>query len=69
VNGQKAGADMDLFSGEQGVCTPTGPIELGTFTPKDGQLVLRAEVIGGNPKSMGTESFFGLDCVTLAPGR
>ena len=27
--------------------------------------VLRAEVVGGNPKSEGNKSFFGLDCVVL----
>jgi hypothetical protein len=43
----------------------SGPIELGTFTPKDGQLVLRIEVTGANPAAKATKSYFGLDCVTL----
>ncbi len=67
VNGQKAGDNIDLFSGEQGKCVPTGPIELGKFTPRTGQLVLRAELVGANSAALGTKSFFGLDCVVLKP--
>ena len=67
VNGQQAGADKDLFSGGQGKCEPTGAIELGTFTPTEGKLTLRAEVVGGNEKALGSKSFFGLDCVVLTP--
>jgi len=63
----KPGKDMDLFSGAHGVAVPTGPIELGVFEPRDGRLVLRAEVVGANEKSEGTRSFFGLDCVVLTP--
>jgi hypothetical protein len=65
INGKKAGAPIDLFSGQHAVCTPSGPIELGVFEPRDGKLTLRAEVVGANPKAEGAKSFFGLDCVVL----
>jgi hypothetical protein len=62
VNGQRAGKDYDSYS-------PTvilsGPIDLGTFEPKDGKFVLRVEVVGGNSESKNSKSYFGLDAVTL----
>ena len=42
-------------------------IELGVFEPLGGKITLRAEVIGGNPRSEGTKSYFGLDCVIVTP--
>jgi hypothetical protein len=68
VNGKAAGPEggkaVDLFSGQHGKAVATGAIELGEFSPdKDGVLILRAEVVGGNPKAEGTKAFFGLDCV------
>ena len=60
VNGKLAGAAVDLYAERP---TPSGPIELGVFTPVDGAIILRAEVVGKNPKSKGT--LFGIDCVTL----
>jgi hypothetical protein len=65
VNGARAGDDIDLFSGQRGRAEPSGPIELGTFEPVEGKLTLRAEVVGGNPRSEGTRAFFGLDCLVL----
>lgn len=67
VNGVRAGGGVDLFSGERGRCVASGPIDLGAFTPHDGTLVLRAEVVGGHERSEGSKSFFGLDCVILTP--
>ncbi len=67
VNGKEAGKPIDLFSGERGKCLPSGPIELGVFTPVGGKLTLRAEVAGGNERALGTRSFVGLDCVVLTP--
>jgi hypothetical protein len=67
VNGTVVGKDIDLFSGGQGKCLPSGPVDLGTVTPKDGRLILRAEVVGANEKSLATKSYFGLDCVVLKP--
>jgi hypothetical protein len=60
VNGQPAGADVDLYAAKP---IPSGAIELGAFDPVDGSYVLRAEVVGKNASSKGT--FFGLDCVSL----
>ncbi|MBK7405189.1 MAG: DUF2961 domain-containing protein [Phycisphaerales bacterium] len=65
VNGERAGTVLDAYSGRQGVAEPTGPVELGTFAPRDGAFVIRAEVVGGNPASQGTKAFFGLDAVVV----
>ena len=69
VNGVEAGDPVDFFSGAQGVCKASGPLELGSFTPDRGRLLLRAEVVGGNPQALGTRPFFGLDCVVLTPSN
>ncbi len=66
VNGMP-GKDEDLFSGSHGAAIPSGPIDLGTFEPRDGKLILRAEVVGANEKAESTKAFFGLDCVVLTP--
>lgn len=71
VNGQpvgrggEVGGEIDFWSGEKGKVVATGAIPLGRHTPRDGRLVLRAEVVGSNPGSEGAKHFFGLDCVTL----
>ena len=62
VNGQRARKDYDSYSPK---VILTGPIELGKFQPKDGQFILRVEVVGGNPESKNSKSYFGLDAVTL----
>jgi hypothetical protein len=62
VNGQPAGKDYDAWA-EKPVAS--GPIELGVFEPKDGAFLFRVEVVGANPKSKNSKSFFGLDAVTL----
>lgn len=69
VNGMPAGPDVDLFNDKARDVVNTGPIELGTFEPKDGRFVLRAEVVGGNARSEGSKSLFGLDCITLSPAK
>jgi hypothetical protein len=69
VNGTNVGDPVDLFSGEEGKVVPSGPVELGSHAPVDGVILLRATVVGGNPKSGGARSYFGLDAVTLAPAR
>lgn len=68
VNGAKAGNDTDLCSLKKEVLA-TGPIDLGAFEPKDGGFTLRAEVVGSNPKSEATKSFFGIDCIVLEPAK
>ena len=50
VNGQAA-KDYDAYSATSVL---SGPIELGTFEPKDGRFILRVEVIGANPSARGT---------------
>lgn len=64
INGQPAGREYDAYAPEP---VASGPIELGTFQPKDGKLLLRVEVVGSNPAATGTRCFFGLDCVMLQP--
>lgn len=65
INGQAAGADVDLFSGQPNKCEPSGPIDLGVHTPRDGKLLLRVELTGSNPAAQGTRSYFALDYVVL----
>jgi hypothetical protein len=62
VNGRPAGADYDAY---RPAAAASGPIELGRFAPKDGRLLLRAEVVGAHPDSGGPRHYFGLDCVVL----
>lgn len=62
INGQQAGKDFDSYSAP---VVLSGPIELGTFEPKDNQFILRVEVVGANKDSKNSKSFFGLDAVTL----
>jgi hypothetical protein len=62
INGQPAGPAYDAY---HPVAIASGPIELGTFEPKDGKLLLRVEVVGTNRAAIGSRYFFGLDCVTL----
>ena len=61
INGQVAGAEVDLYAAAP---TPSGPIKLGVFVPADGAYILRAEVVGKNPNSKG--ALFALDCVSLS---
>ena len=63
VNGQPVPQTFDGYAPKPLL---TGPVELGTFAPKDGRLVLRVEVIGANPAATGPKYYFGLDAVTLA---
>ena len=58
INGKPAVAELDLYSAK---VTPTGAIDLGTFTPAGNAYVLGVEVVGSNSKSKGT--LFGLDCL------
>jgi len=62
INGERAGADYDAWSADS---VPTGPIDLGRVTPKDGKLILHVEVVGSNPAARGARHYFGLDCVKL----
>ncbi len=62
VNGKMAGNDFDSFAPQ---AVASGPIDLGRFEPKNGAFVLRVEVVGANPQSKNSKSFFGLDCVVV----
>jgi hypothetical protein len=69
VDGKQLGKDIDMFNSKGHAVASTGPLDLGVVAPHDGKIRLRAEVVGGNPKSEGTKSFFGIDCVVLKPAR
>ena len=60
IDGKAAGKDYDAYSKTS---MASGPIDLGVFEPKDGQMTLRVEVVGANPAATGTKSYFGLDAV------
>ena len=53
------------FDGYTPKAAPSGPINLGVHEPKDGQFLLRAELIGTNPAASGPKYYFGLDAVEL----
>jgi hypothetical protein len=61
VDGVAAGADFDGFAPQ---VEPSGPIDLGSFTPRDGRFLVRVEVVGADPRSRGMLA--GLDCVVMA---
>ncbi|MFH0946678.1 MAG: glycoside hydrolase family 172 protein [Planctomycetota bacterium] len=67
INGKSTDVRVDLFNTEGKAVAATGPIDLGIHQAKDGKMVLGCEVVGGNPASEGSRSFFGLDCVRLTP--
>ena len=54
------------FDGYTAKAAPAGPLALGVFEPKNGQFILRVEVIGANPAATGPRYYFGLDAVVLA---
>jgi hypothetical protein len=62
VNGRDTGKELDGYAAQPAL---SGPIELGTFDPENGKLVLRAQVVGANAASRPPKRFFGLDCVVL----
>ena len=63
VNGKQAAKDFDGYAAQPVL---SGPVELGVFEPKDGQFVLRVEVVGANPAAKGPKYFSGLDAVVLS---
>jgi len=66
INGQPAGAPVDLYVSE-GVL-PTEGIEIGTFELQSGQNTLTAEVLGKNPGNPCANCYhFGLDALALTP--
>lgn len=63
VNGHQVERTFDGYSPDP---TPSGPIPLGVFDPERGQLVLRAEVVGTNPRSGGYHYLAALDAVVVS---
>lgn len=59
VNGKAVEKTVDLFSPN---ISATGLIHLGKFDPVDGSYLLRAEVVGKNPKSKA--AYFAFDCLS-----
>ena len=57
--------DMEVWHWKERKVEATGALDLGVLEPKNGYLILRAEVVGGHERSEGSKSFFGLDCVVL----
>ena len=63
VNGQAVDNTFDGYAPDP---TPLIPIPLGIFTPRNGQLVLRAELVGTNPLSGGFRYLAALDAIVVA---
>ena len=66
VNGTPSIVTSDLWASD---VQPADPLNLGAFTPKDGNFLLRTEVTGANPKSNGPRIFYALDCLVLEPAK
>jgi hypothetical protein len=64
VNGQPCLATLDCYASS---VSPPVPVKLGLFTPQNGKFVLRAQVVGFNPKAAGVKTYFGLDVVGFEP--
>jgi hypothetical protein len=69
IDGESTGLGVDLYNIVERKVAATGALDLGVHQAKDGHFLLRAEVVGGNPASEGTRSYFGLDCVRLTPAE
>jgi hypothetical protein len=64
INGHPSATTLDCWGDR---VQPGEPAKLGTFVPDNKRFVMRVEVTGANPKSIGPRIFFGLDCVVLEP--
>jgi hypothetical protein len=64
--GRDLGKPIDLASGAQGKVIASGPIDLGTISPIDGVIRLRATITGKGPASLPPGTYFGLDAVVLS---
>jgi len=62
ANGQKIGKPVDLYEADPVTILP---VDLGVVRPAGNAITLRIELVGKTPKSRGSGSFFGLDCVVL----
>jgi hypothetical protein len=66
VNGNRVGAEIDLWSGFEGGVSPTGPLELGVVQLDGRSDVLRLAVVGTNPESDAPHYQFGIDGIRLS---
>jgi len=62
VNGQKMDQPIDLYESDPATILK---VDLGEVVPAGNTITLRVELVGKNPDSRGTGTFFGLDCVEL----
>lgn len=62
LNGKSVAQVFDGFADHP---VPSGPINLGVHEPIEGNITLRAEVVGTNPGSTGARYYFGLDAIVL----
>ncbi|UCG16331.1 MAG: DUF2961 domain-containing protein [Phycisphaerales bacterium] len=67
AGGNPVGKPIDLCNTEDKALVATGPIALGTFEPGPGCPIFRFEVVGSNPKAVEPGTYFGIDCIVLAP--
>jgi hypothetical protein len=65
VGGQQVLGELDLFNATARAVAGTGPVDLGTHTPRDGGFVVRFEVVGRNERSESPGTYFGVDCVRV----
>lgn len=62
VNGKDTQVCLDGYDAKVTLC---GPVVLGSFTPVDGKITLRAVISGTNPQTVGERCLVGLDCIIL----
>ena len=62
INGKTVLAKFDLYHETPIVV----PVDLGPFEPVDNAFTVRIELAAPNPRSRGSRTFMGLDCVVLA---
>jgi hypothetical protein len=62
VNGRKVGQPIDLYESDPATITK---VDLGQVTPVGSAIKLRVDLVGKNPDTKDTGTFFGLDCVEL----
>ena len=66
VNGKPSEKEIDLYSGQQGRCVPSGAVSLGAFDLKKGNNQLSVYVPGKASGSPGY--YFGIDGIVLKKG-
>ena len=62
MNGKDTQVCLDGYDAKVTLC---GPVVLGSFTPVDGKITLRAVISGTNPQTVGERCLVGLDCIIL----